>query len=719
MAMSPKTIRAQMAMLKPLLKSCSLETMRRGQNMIGDLMGATKVGRYVIKKHTFVHFTGIWIVPKEERRQGVILYLHGGGYTCGGTDYAKAFGITLAEHFGVKVFCPGYRLAPENPFPAALVDALEAYRYLLSKGYEPEHIMLCGESAGGGLCYSLCLKLKSLAMKQPSGIVAISPWVDLTLSGESYVKNIQSDPSLTLDYLKFCVKSYAKEPADPMVSPIRGDLTGLPPSLIFAAEEELLLSDAKTLHETLLQCGSGSQLKIKSERWHAYVVYGIAEDMDDLDEINRFFNRHFSREKMLRWMRLDNAAKLFSSVRNQNWSNVFRLSMTLKEDIDLQVMQSALDVTVRRFPSIAVRIRRGIFWHYLQQLEQAPTIRNELSYPLAKMSYRESRRCALRVIVYKNRIAVEFFHSLTDGNGGLIFLKSLVAEYLEQKYGTSISLTDGVLGRLEEPNDAEMEDSFLKNAGPVSAKRKEATAWQLRGVPEHDGFVNLTCFEMSAREIRQKSHEYGVTVTAFLCAVLMQALQQLQKQQVPNIRRRKPIKIYLPINLRNMFDSHTLRNFILYTMPQLDTRLGEYEFSEICSLVHHWIGLDATPRKMAMLIASNVNSEKSLFVKLIPLFLKNIILRAIFFVNGERKSCLSLSNLGSVSVPDEMCGYIQHMDFVMGVKATSPYNCGVISFGDKLRVNFVRKTQEPQLEMAFFRVLQDFGIAAEVSSNGT
>lgn len=718
MALSPKTVRTQMAMLKPLLKSCSLETMRKGQDLIGELMGAAKAGRFVLKEHAFDNFSGCWVTPKDERRQGVILYLHGGGFTCGSVDYAKGFGISLAERFGTKVFCPGYRLAPEHPFPAALEDALTSYEYLLSKGYDPKHITLCGESAGGGLCYSLCLKLKELGIDLPCGIVAISPWVDLTLSGSSYRDNQDTDPSLSYDFLNYCVQCYAENPEDPTVSPLLSELSGLPPSLVFAAENELLLSDAQTLHSRLSDCGSHCHLIVKPQRWHAYVVYGLKEDSDDFDEINRFLNKYMCREKKLRWMRLDNAAKIYPAARSQNWSNVFRLSATLKEDIDRDVMQSALDVTVRRFPSIAARLRRGTFWYYLQQLEQAPQIRQEVSYPLTRMSKKEARQCALRVIVYKNRVAVEFFHSLTDGSGGLIFLKTLTAEYLQQKYGLSIPAEAGVLGRLEEPSEAELEDSFQKYAGPVNASRKEDDAWRLTGTPEPDGFLNLTCFQMSSSEVLEKAHQYGVTVTAFLCAVMMQSLQQLQKEQVPNIRRRKAIKVQLPVNLRKMFPSKSLRNFALYTTPQIDPRLGEYDFADICKTVHHWMGLDVTPRKMAMMIAVNVNSERSIFVKLMPLFIKNFVMKAVFNAVGERKSCLSLSNLGNVTLPEIMNDYVQRLDFILGVQATAPYNCGVISYRDTLFINFIRNTREPQLEAAFFKVLQELGLAAEVSSNG-
>ena len=147
----------------------------------------------------------------------------------------------------------------------------------------------------------------------------------------------------------------------------------------------------------------------------------------------------------LRWVRLDNAAKIYPAARRRNWSNVFRESVTLHDDVDTDILKSALDVTVKRFPSIAARLRKGAFWYYLQQVEESPAIKDEYSYPLAYMSREEMRKCAFRVIVFHNRIAVEFFHSLTDGNGALIFLKNLVAEYLEQKYKISIPDEHGII----------------------------------------------------------------------------------------------------------------------------------------------------------------------------------------------------------------------------------------------------------------------------------
>lgn len=715
MAISAKTLGAQLALLKPLLSNCSLKTLRKGQNKIGELMEARQRRQVTIKEHAFDRFTGAWVMPKDKRRDGVVLYLHGGGYTCGGLDYALGFGSVLAVETGTRVFCAAYRLAPENPFPAAVEDALEAYRYLLGKGYT--HISLCGESAGGGLCYALCLQLKALGLPMPDGIVAISPWVDLTMSGASYRDNADRDPSLTNQMLTFFSDSYTDRKDDPLASPLFADLQGMPPSLIFTASEELLLSDCKALHEKLTRSGCASHLLEKPERWHAYVLYHLEEDQKDLDTIDRFLSRVMLPQRKQRWMRLDNAAKIYPAARRQDWSNVFRLSVTLTETVDTAVLQSALDVTVRRFPSIAARLRRGIFWYYLEQLEQAPPIREEYSYPLAKMSREEMRKCAFRVIVYENRIAVEMFHSLTDGNGALVFLKTLTAEYLLQKYGVRIPAEQGVLGRLEEPSEEELEDSFQKYAGPVSASRKDSNAWHLSGDAETDGFRHVTCFRLPVQPVLDKAHEYGVSLTTFLCAVMMQALQTMQLEQEPVQKRRKPIKVLVPVNLRRLFPSKTLRNFALYVIPELMTNLGSYSFSEICRIVHHRMGLENTAKRMSMMIATNVSSERLLAVKVMPLFIKNIVMKAIFDAVGEKKSCLSLSNLGAVQLPEEMKGYIQRMDFILGVQATAPYNCGALSFGDTLYINFIRNVRQPVLEAHFHRVLRDMGIPVLVESN--
>ena len=644
MGLPAKLVRAQLNFFKPFVANCSLEITRKGQDKLGELMEAIHRRDVIVRDHDFGPFQGAWIMPKDERRQGVVLYLHGGGYTCGNLDYAKGFAATLSDECGVRVFCAAYRLAPEDRFPAALDDAVVSYQYLLSKGYPASQILLCGESAGGGLIYALCLRLKQLRLPLPCGLIGISPWTDLTGSGQSYIDNRDIDPSMTPELLQFYAACYTDDPKDPLCSPLFGDLTGLPPSLLFVGGDEVMLDDTRMLHKKLLDSGCKSQIVIAPERWHAYVLYYLNENMSDFDTIGRFMTRVLSPVRKLRWMRLDNAAKIYPAAKRRNWTNYFRLSATLTEEVDLNVLRAALDVTVRRFPSIAVRLRRGAFWYYLEEIPKAPDIQPEKSCPLAHVPFGQVRQCAFRVLVYHDRMAVEFFHAVTDGTGGLIFLKTLTAEYLCQKYGISIPAEKGVLGRLEEPSPQELEDSFLRYAGDVTASRAESTAYHLSGTPEKDGYKNLITMMVPVDRVRACARQYGVSVTELLGAAMMQAIADLQAEKVPRRSRRKPVKVLLPVNLRNLFPSRSLRNFASYITPEIDPRTGDYTFSEICAAVHHRMGLENNTHTLRAKFAANVASEKSPVLKVMPLFIKNIAMKAVFNAVGERKSCLCLSN---------------------------------------------------------------------------
>ena len=718
MELSAKLVRSQLNFFKPFVAGCSLEVTRKGQDKLGELMSALHKREVLIRDHDFERFQGAWVMPKDERRSGVVLYLHGGGYTCGSLDYAKGFAATLASECGVRVFCAAYRLAPENPYPAAVEDALTAFDYLLKKGYAPHQILLCGESAGGGLIYALSLKLKQLGRELPCGLIGISPWVDLTGSGASYETNRDNDPSLTQELLEFYAKCYTRDPTDPLCSPVRGDLTGLPPSLLFAGGDEILLDDARTLHDRLKAAGCRSKLIIAPGRWHAYVLYCLQENMEqDMEEINRFLTQNLSPARSLRWMRLDNAAKIYPAAKRRNWNNFFRISATLTEPIDTAVLASALDVTARRFPSIAVRLRRGVFWYYLEEIPKTPSIQPEKSCPLAHAPFHEVRQCAFRVLVYKNRVAVEFFHSLTDGTGALVFVKTLLAEYLSEKYGLSVPAERGVLGRLEEPSPEELEDSFARYAGDVTASRAESTAYHLSGTPERDGYKNLVTMMIPAEKLRACAKEHGVSVTELLCAAMMQAIGELQAEKVPNVRHRKPVKVLIPVNLRNLFPSRSLRNFASYITPEIDPRMGDCSFSELCSLVHHKMGLENNRRTMRAKFAANVASERSPILRVMPLFIKNIAMKAVFDAVGECKSCLCLSNLGRVELPEVMVPYVQRMDFIIGVQARAPHDCGVVTWGDTVYINCIRSIQEPELEYRFYRVLHRLGLPVKVESN--
>ena len=733
--MTAKTalLRSQLLLYKPFSGKFSLKFERAAQEKIGKLMAFPHKNNVIIENVSLSNCECAMITPKDILSNGIILYLHGGGFVSGNLDYAKGFATTLAAKCGIRVFCVAYRLAPEHVFPAAIDDSLSAYYYLLSHGYSPKHILLCGESAGGGLCYSLCQTLRNKNHSLPAGIIAVSPWVDLSCSGTTYETNKHEDPSMTIERLNEFANCYigkhspkkdtteninpVAETNNPLVSPLFDSLDKMPPSLIFVGEDEIMLSDSTSLHQKLVNKKIQSELVIAPNLWHAYLLYDLNDREQDFDKINSFINKTINSKKKLKWMALDNAAKIFPAARSRNWSNLFRVSATLNEDIDREIMQSALDVTARRFPSIAVRLRTGVFWYSLEELPHAPTIEDEHSCPLVKMPFGDVRKCAFRVIVYKKRVAVEFFHALTDGNGGLIFVKTLVSEYLSQKYGENIPCENGILDRLEEPTVEELEDSFLKHAGKHKLSRKDSNAYCISGIPEEDGYKTNTTFILDANQLIAESKKRNVTVTAYMSAILITAAQRVQAQRVKRVYKQRPIKVHIPANLRKLFPSKTMRNFILCACVGIDPKMGDYSFDEICQIVNHQMKLQITPKHMAAMIKTNVDSERNILLRIVPLFIKNIVMKLVFNSVGERKGCFSFSNLGVVNVPDEFAKHVNRMDFVLSSQAAAPYNTSALTYSGKTYLNIIRNITNPVLETQINNVLKELNLSATVESN--
>jgi hypothetical protein len=416
-------------------------------------------------------------------------------------------------------------------------------------------------------------------------------------------------------------------------------------------------------------------------------------------------------------MRLDNAAKIYPAARRRSWSAIFRLSATLYEIIDPRVLQDALNATLKRFPSLAVRLRRGFFWYYLEEIQSAPAVMQDEPYPCKRMTRDEIRRCAFRVLYYKDRIAVEFFHALTDGSGGMVFLKTLLAEYFSLKHQAQIPSVEGVLDRNGEPNPGELEDSYFAHEGEIRQSRREEKSYRLKGTPEPDRFLHLTSGTINLSDILPVAKNFSVSLTVLLVSAMIAAIIDIQNRNVPHRRWQKPVKIQVPVNLRQFFKSETLRNFALYITPGIDPRMGDYSFPEILKTVHHKMGVELNDKQLKAKLTANVRSEKNPLLKIMPLFVKNIALRTAYNMIGETTSSVTLSNLGVIRLPPEMSAYVRRMDFILGALSKNPYNCGVLSYGDKLYINIIRTVREPDLEHGFFTYLRKLGIPVKIESN--
>lgn len=219
------------------------------------------------------------IEPEGAGRVGnarVLLYLHGGGYVTGFIDSSLMLCVPMARELGLRLVLPEYRLAPEHPFPAAIDDALKAYRWLLAEGYSPGEIALAGDSAGGGLCLAVIQAIRDSGGPVPAAALCLSPWADLTHSGRSHAENAATDPLLHLGMLKLWASYYSggAELSDPLISPVFADFTGFPPLLLQVDSGELLLDDSLAIAERARAAGVDARLIRREGLWHVWPALG-------------------------------------------------------------------------------------------------------------------------------------------------------------------------------------------------------------------------------------------------------------------------------------------------------------------------------------------------------------------------------------------------------------------------------------------------------------
>ncbi|MBR3296807.1 MAG: hypothetical protein IKI65_03090 [Firmicutes bacterium] len=416
------------------------------------------------------------------------------------------------------------------------------------------------------------------------------------------------------------------------------------------------------------------------------------------------------------WYRLDTAALIFPAIARRDWSNAFRVSACLNDEIDTEMMQKAADELRGRFPSYYVTLHKGVFWYYLEESHEQLKVQNDYAYPLTFMSSRELRRNCVRILVYKNRVAAEFFHAVTDGYGGSVYLCNLIARYLELKEGITVP-NEGLIRSLNEtPPPEELEDSFLKNAAEAAAGRKESRSYHMSGTPEDRGFKTLTTGIVETKALLDTAHRYGVTVTALLAAVMAESIIAMQGEEVPR-KRQRAVKITLPVDLRRLFGSRTLRNFSLVLNIGVDPRYGDYTLEELCKSIYHQLCAAATPQNMAGMVAANVQPQKLIPLRLAPVFVKNLVMDAVYRTSGESGGSLNISNITNLPMPEQMLRYIERMEFIIGPQRSYPNNCSVLSFGGKTYINMIRNIRQSELERRFFSRLVELGMAVEIECN--
>ncbi len=415
------------------------------------------------------------------------------------------------------------------------------------------------------------------------------------------------------------------------------------------------------------------------------------------------------------WLRLDNAAKIYPAARTKNWMSIYRMSVTLKEDVDPALLQQALDHTLKRIPLFAYRLRKGLFWHYFDRQDKGPRVEPDARNILMPLNLTQSQDFLFRVRHHKKRISVEIFHALADGSGATSFLLTLTAEYLFLRHGKRFPAKPPILDTREKPREPEWEDSFPKYARDVTRPRAEDPAWRLRGTPEPHGFLRVVTGILPTERLLDVAREHRTTVTSLLAALMLQALMNRKRESRRG--RGKPVKLSLPVNLRNIYPSSTLRNFSFYVNVPVRMDYGEYSLDDLIALVSHYMGIETMEPMINARFSANVKAERNPLLRAAPLVIKNLALKAMFNATGERYMTSTLSNLGRIGMPPEMEQHVERVDLVLGRSKKTPLTCGVLSACGKTMITFSITMRETGVERDFFTSLITLGVPVLIESN--
>lgn len=411
-----------------------------------------------------------------------------------------------------------------------------------------------------------------------------------------------------------------------------------------------------------------------------------------------------------RWHRLDNTGKIFPMIANENLSNVFRISVVLKHEIDPVFLQQALEDTLPRFKGFKVKLKRGFFWYYFEGNKRTPYIEKENTWPCRYIDPKSNQLYLFRVSYYQCRINLEVFHAVTDGMGATNFIRELTARYLDLRSGRQQEL------REEEQGPADkIEDSYLKNYREMPRTRYSSKpAYHLEGNYLPLGGESVIHGRVNIRDLKQACRARKVSVTKYLTASLIWSICQVYMDGKPGPQR---IEVNLPINLRAFFGSDTSSNFFAVTGIHYGQPQGNGDFDSILASVCTQMDEKIVKEKLEQTISYNVSNEKKWYVRILPLCVKWLALGFIFKRN-DRAHTITLSNIGPISMDEKYQEEIENFLLLIGVSKRQPAKCGICAYGDTVTIIFTKVFDDDRLEDCFFQRLKEDGVPAELESNG-
>jgi NRPS condensation-like uncharacterized protein len=415
----------------------------------------------------------------------------------------------------------------------------------------------------------------------------------------------------------------------------------------------------------------------------------------------------------IRWDRLDNTAHLFPVIAGQSMSNVYRISVTLKELVNQELLQEALDIVLPKFDGFNLRLRQGIFWYYFEENgKPAPRVKEENTYPCRYIYQNKNKSYMFRVTYYKYRINLEVFHVLTDGMGGINFLKELTYQYLRLAHP---ELKGDKGDALASSTSLNREDSFLKNYRKSSQKGyKTKKAYLIEGDRLNPGEFGVMHGYMNIPELKEVCHRYGVSINEYLVSVFVWSVY---KECMHGMSSEKPIRVAVPVNLRPYFNSITTKNFFVMVSAEFHPEKEEYSFEEVLEAVRASLKEQINKENLEKLFSYNVSNEKFILARATPLFMKNIAMKVVYSQSALANTT-TITNIGNITIDDIYKPYVEMFHAFLAMSKGQHIKGTICSYGDTLAFNFSYDLADPSVQRGFFRKIAEDGVAVRVESNG-
>lgn len=434
-------------------------------------------------------------------------------------------------------------------------------------------------------------------------------------------------------------------------------------------------------------------------------------DSDKSENITKSGKKR-SMSQEIRWDKLDNTANLFPVIAGESMSNVYRISVTLTELVDHELLQEALDIVLPKFDGFNLRLQKGIFWYYFEENgNPAPKVKEENTYPCRFIVQNKNKHYLFRVTYFKYRINLEVFHVLTDGMGGINFLKELTYQYLRLCHP---EIREKVGDDLNCGTSLNREDSFIKNYRKSSSKPYQTQkAYLVKGEKLLPGEFGVMHGYMKIPALKEVCHKYGVSINEYLVGVFVYSVYQECLKGMPSD---KPIRVAVPVNLRPYFASNTTKNFFVMVSAEFHPTKEDYTFEEILQTVRESLKAQINKENLEKLFSYNVSNEKVWIARIAPLFLKNLAMK-IVYTQSALANTTTITNIGNIGVEDVYKPYIEMFHAFLAMSKGQHIKETICSYDDTLVFTFSYDLQDTGIQKVFFRKIAADGIEVQLDSN--